>query len=123
MAEAGILFDDVLREFPEIHRWLAEDGSIKRNPASEKEIFKVLNEKENELTEEEAEELNNFQVESDDEVLEISDALKSRKKPKISVSKRHQVDFIPATSCEIDDYFLWPKMLTVKSVKDSNSKL
>ena len=116
MAEA-----DVLREFPEIHRWLAEDGSIKRNPASEKEIFKVLNEIENELTEEEAEELDNFQVESDDEVLEISDALKSRKKPKISVSKRHQVDFIPATSCEIDDYFLWPKMLTVKSVKDSNS--
>ena len=70
--------------------WLAEDCSIKRNPASEKEIFKVLNEKENELTEEEAEELNNFQVESDDEVLEISDALKSRKKPKISVSKVHQ---------------------------------
>jgi hypothetical protein len=85
LAEAGILFDDVLREFPEIH-----DGSIKRNPASEKEIFKVLNEKENELTEEEAEELNNFQVESDDEVLEISDALKSRKKPKISESKVHQ---------------------------------
>jgi hypothetical protein len=97
---------------------------------NDKEIARILHDWKyrgfvvaNVFTEEEAEELNNFQVESDDEVLEISDALKSRKKPKISVSKRHQVDFIPATSCEIDDYFLWPKMLTVKSVKDSNSKL
>jgi hypothetical protein len=56
LAEARILFDDVLREFPETQRWLAEDCSIKRNPAFEKAIVKVLNEKENELTEEEAKE-------------------------------------------------------------------
>ncbi len=52
LAEARILFDDVSCEFPEIHRWLAEDCSIKRNPGFEKAIFKVKNEKEIELTEE-----------------------------------------------------------------------
>jgi hypothetical protein len=38
-----------LHDFPETQRWLAEDGSIVRNPDFEKAIVKVLNEKENEL--------------------------------------------------------------------------
>ena len=32
LAEARIFFDDVLHDFPETQRWLAEDGSIVRNP-------------------------------------------------------------------------------------------
>jgi hypothetical protein len=88
---------------------VSKDGSIVRNPAFEKAIVKFLNEKENELTEEEADELNDFQVESDDQVLEILYALKSRKKPKISVSKYIKLDFILATSCEVERLFFVAK--------------